>query len=232
MGISLGTGMMDHLEDGDKKMETKDDFKTQIYNVLRDRIVYLTYKPGQILNEQEIAAEFAISRTPVREALMKLQELRLIKIIPRSGTFVASIDYFELKNLFVVKENLEGLAAELAAERISQSDLAYLADLIADLEEIEKNNDVQEITEIDRKFHNRIHELSLNQPLIEMLESISLRCARSWFYFSEVFNEFQHSIINLREVYAALEKKDKVLARAAMECHVREFRERITQFLI
>lgn len=220
-----------YVKAADDKSELKDDLKTQIYNVLLDRIVYLTYKPGQSLNEMEIAAEFGTSRTPVREALLKLQELKLINIVPRSGTFVVGIDYLEMRNLFVVKQTLEGLAAELAAERIGPNDLIYLAGLIDAIEETEKSNDVRRITEIDRLFHTRIYELTFNQPLIEMLESVSLRCARSWNYFSETFNQFQDSISNLKEVYDALEKKDKILAKAAMEKHVGDFREKITRFL-
>ena len=84
-----------------------------IYNELLKRIIELDYKPGDIIEEKKIAKEFNVSRTPVREALLKLSNKSLVQMIPRMGTYVSQIDIKRVKNAYQVKKKLEAYAGSL-----------------------------------------------------------------------------------------------------------------------
>ncbi|HPD98348.1 MAG TPA: GntR family transcriptional regulator, partial [Synergistales bacterium] len=82
--------------------------KEEIYRVLRNRIIGLDYKPGEVLSDRDLVAGFGTSRTPVREAILKLQKDGLVETVPRVGTFVASIDIKSVRHAYEMKKNLEG----------------------------------------------------------------------------------------------------------------------------
>ena len=200
------------------------NLKAKVYEVLRDRIVYLEYEPGTALEEKALCQEFGVSRTPLKEALLELKSQGLVKIYPRSGTYVAPIDILELKDLYVVKRSLEGLAAELAALRISASDLRKLESLLSRLSEPHPDRTLRELVRIDQDFHYTLHLASMNQPLTQMLENIHYRCLRRWFHFIDRIPELQEPVVaNLPEVLDALKRRQPAQARAAMEKHVSSF---------
>jgi DNA-binding GntR family transcriptional regulator len=95
----------------------KKSLHTDIYVTLRDRIVCLDIPPGTPLNEKELCEEFRVSRTPLREAIRKLEDLNLVTVIPRFGTHVSAMDLNELLCAMEIKVKLEGLASEAAARR-------------------------------------------------------------------------------------------------------------------
>ena len=86
--------------------------------------------PGKLLSEKELCDEFKVSRTPLREAIQKLKEMKLVTVIPRFGTYVSSVDINEIRSAFEVKIKLEGLAGEVAARRITPDKLEELKALI------------------------------------------------------------------------------------------------------
>lgn len=106
----------------------------QIFIALRDRIVYLEYLPGALLSEKELCEEFKVSRTPLREAIRKLEDMGLVKSIPRFGTYVTAIDINEIRCAFEVKKKLEALAGALAARRISKDKLEELRSITEQVE--------------------------------------------------------------------------------------------------
>jgi DNA-binding GntR family transcriptional regulator len=107
-----------------------------IFETLRDRIVHGEYPPGTGLSEKDLCREFKVSRMPLREALAKLEDMKLVTIIPRFGTNVAPIDINEIRCAFEVKLKLEGLAVELAAGRIDSEGLTALADVIGQVAQL------------------------------------------------------------------------------------------------
>ncbi len=94
--------------------------KDEVFETLRDRIVRLEYKPGEILNEVEIASELDVSRTPVRNAFQQLVNLGLLTIVPRYGTQVSQVDFLKMKQLFELTRVMDPFATRLAAQKISQ----------------------------------------------------------------------------------------------------------------
>lgn len=200
------------------------NLKDMVYETLRDRIVYLEYKPGAVLEEKPLCQEFGVSRTPLREALLRLKEQGLVSIYPRSGSYVAQIDILELRNLFVVKQNLDGLSAELAATRIPAADLERLSETLRLIESASKASDFRKLVMIDTEFHEILHNATMNEPLKSLLEIMRYRCRRGWYYYMELFPELQSPVVdNLTQVLEALGRRDPAAARVAMETHTAAF---------
>lgn len=203
-----------------------------IFKTLRDRIVYLEYPPGKLIPEKELCEEFGVSRTPLREAIKKLKEMKLVNVIPRYGTYVSPVDINEVRSAFEVKIKLEGLAGEVAAKRITHDKLDEMKALIQEADALLKEDDHRHLIEIDTRFHEIIYTASQNPILQEILENLHSRCARLW--NSGLSGLIPVSIIinQLKEIYASLEHRDRERASQLMEQHVRYFIDHIRSQLL
>jgi len=211
-------------------------FKTsipgKIFKTIRDRIVYMEYPPGKLLPEKDLCDEFKVSRTPIREAIQKLKEMKLVTVIPRYGTYVSPVDINEIRSAFEVKIKLEGLAGEVAAKRITADKLAEMKALIEKADALLKMDGHRHLIEIDAQFHEIIYQATQNLILQEMLENLHSRCARLWnSALSEVIPIIM-IISQLKEIYSSLEKRDSPKARQLMEDHVLYFIEQIKSQLL
>lgn len=203
-----------------------------IFHCLRDRIVYLEYPPGRLLPEKELCGEFKVSRTPLRDAIQKLKEMKLVTVIPRYGTYVSSVDINEIRSAFEVKIKLEGLAGEVAARRITPDKLAELRSLIAKADARLKKDGHRHLIEIDGQFHEIIYQAAQNEILRDMLQNLHGRCARLWISALGEIIPLDMIINQLKEIYSSLEKRDSEKTRKLMEDHVRCFIDRIKSQLL
>jgi DNA-binding GntR family transcriptional regulator len=204
----------------------------KIFKTLRDRIVYMEYPPGKLLPEKDLCDEFKVSRTPLREAIQKLKDMKLVTAIPRYGTYVSSVDINEIRSAFEVKIKLEGLAGEVAARRITPDKLEELKSLIEKADSLLKENGHRHLIEIDTQFHEIMYQATQNPILLEMLENLHGRCARLWnSALSEVI-PIATVISQLKDIYSSLEKREANKARQLMEDHVRYFIDQIKKQLL
>ncbi len=206
----------------------------QLFETIRDRIVHGEYPPGMTLPEKDLCEEFQVSRTPLREAFLRLQDMKLLSVIPRLGTTVRPIDIQEIRDAFEVKVRLEGLTGELAAERISPAHLQELDDVIREgallLREGENDRHYR-LIEIEGRFHEIVRRAARNAVLRELLDNLHFRCARLWSAsLSEVVPD-REIIHQMREVYTALQERNAEAARRHMEEHVHYFIEKIKEGL-
>lgn len=206
-----------------------------IFETLRDRIVFGDYPPGMNLSEKDLCREFNVSRTPLREAIQKLVDLKLVNVIPRFGTHVTPIDIHEIRSAFEVKIRLEGLAGELAASRIEPEQLEALDGLIREAarnHQKDENHRHNRLIEIDSRFHTIIHQAARNPILKEFLDNLHYRCARLWNSSLNDVVPNEEIIDQLRRVYNALRRKDPESARSHMERHVQYFIDEIKKRLL
>jgi DNA-binding GntR family transcriptional regulator len=204
----------------------------KIFSILRDRIVYMEYPPGKLLPEKELCAEFKVSRTPLREAIQKLKEMKLVNVIPRFGTYVSSVDINEIRSAFEVKIKLEGLAGEVAAKRITADKLAEMKALIERADALLKDDGQRRLIEIDTQFHEIIYQATQNQILQEMLENLHGRCARLWNSALGEIIPLATILSQLKEIHSSLEKRDSATTSRLMEDHVRYFIDQIKKQLL
>ena len=127
------------------------------------------YKPGDRLVESELAERFGVSRTPIREALQRLETQSLLTRDGRS-LMVASLDHNQLAELYVVRAQLEGLAARLAAKHASVEEVRVLRDMVADDRRL--MNDPKALSRANKRFHKQIHLASHNRFLVQQLDLV------------------------------------------------------------
>lgn len=201
----------------------KDSLSDRIFKVLRDRIVFMEYPPGMALSEQELCKSFKVSRTPLREAIRRLEDMKLVTVIPRYGTYVSQVEINEVRCAFEVKIKLEGLAGEVAARRITTDKLQELSLVIERADAVLRENRPRDLIEIDTAFHEIIYQSTQNPILQEVLEKLQSRCARLWNSALTESISTPEVIGQLREIYSALARRDSERARTLLEDHVRHF---------
>lgn len=152
----------------DGSSTSRSDF---VYSALRKAIHDGVLQPGQRLREVEIAKELGVSRTPVREALTRLESSGLAAHRPPRGLMVAQLDRQQVLELYAVRENLEGLAARLSSRHASWAETSTLRELLRQEEEL-VDGDPSVLADLNRKFHAVIYDAAHNRYLLDILRSI------------------------------------------------------------
>lgn len=140
-----------------------------VFDSLREAIIQGHLKPGERLMEMQLAEEMGVSRTPVREAIRKLELEGFVVMIPRKGAYVSSISVKDIVDVFEVRAALEGLAAGLAAERITDEELDKLERLLVRITEISDKDELEDVVDIDTEFHDLIYRACRNERLVQII---------------------------------------------------------------
>src|ERR671936_1346308 len=127
------------------------------YAELRDRVVTLAIPPGAPINEDALGRELEMGRTPVREAIKRLALERLVTVFPRRGTFASEINITDLAAISDVRVQLEGHAAQRAAERLTAAQRAELDALVAEIDEREGSGDADTLMRLDASVHRFVY---------------------------------------------------------------------------
>jgi len=192
----------------------------EIYKELKKRIVFLDYKPKQVLNIKELAKEFGVSPMPIREVLILLENEKLVHIIPNNGIYVTDVSFQELKDVFEVRLFLAGLSGKLAAERITPEELNKLKEL---LEKIKQEKDRRKLIQLDAEFHDLVNCSTKNQTLAETLKRLRNQIGRLWFFAKENDAYSQQIPEDLEELIKALENKEQNKSEQIMKDHTIHF---------
>ncbi|MFP1683557.1 GntR family transcriptional regulator [Alloalcanivorax sp. C16-1] len=202
----------------------------RVFARLQDDIVRGVIAPGSKVSETELAGRYGVSRGPLREAIRRLESRKLVEREVHVGTRVASLSFTDLIEIYYVREALEGQAARLAAERMSEQEVAGLYQLLA---QHEQQQDLREDTayfqrEFDLDFHYRIIQGSHNQTLIRMLIGELYHLVRMYRYqFSTTANRPQKALHEHRRIVEAIESRDAEMAELLMRRHIGRARENI-----
>ena len=143
-----------------------------VFNTLRQAILRGELKPGERLMEIHLAQKLGVSRTPVREAIRKLELEGLVLMIPRKGAEVAEITEKNMRDVLEVRKALEELAVQLACEKITAEEIEEMKKAAEEFRMILKNKDITEIAEADVRFHDIIYMATDNQKLILLLNNL------------------------------------------------------------
>jgi len=200
----------------------------KIFDQIKKKIIYHEYPPGQVLNEQRLMEEFSVSRTPIREALIRLEIEKFVIIMPRALTMVSQINYKELRNIFEIRIFLEPLGAKLAAERIKEDQLEGIRQIFANFPNEELTQD--DLVQMDVRFHRAIYEAMDNPLLADYLTNLFEHSLRLHF----AMRRKSHVKIALEETTSlidALERRDSDLAEKLMRKHVLDYLEKVKEEL-
>ncbi|MBQ5335537.1 MAG: GntR family transcriptional regulator [Oscillospiraceae bacterium] len=147
-------------------LETDDrSLRIRVFNAIENAILDGEYKDGDSLNELRLSKELGISRTPVREALMQLELEGLVRSVPNKGAVVVGVTEKDIHDIYEIRIRIEGLAARLCAENITEEELHALEQIV-DLQEFYLlKNDTEQIWKLDGDFHKIIYDASRSRPL-------------------------------------------------------------------
>lgn len=190
--------------------------------------------PGYKISEPELARQYGISRGPLREAIRRLEGLHLLVRIPHIGARVVSLSTKELLEIYYVREAMEGMAARLAAENMTDAEIASLRQLIEHHETspdlLENRSYFQKEGDLD--FHYRIVQGSKNTKLIELLGGELYHLVRMYRYqFSAASNRPRQALFEHRNIVEAIAQRDGELAEILMRRHVSNSRKNVEQRL-
>lgn len=184
----------------------------EIYDELRERIALLIYPPGTFLSENKLAAEFGVSRTPIRQVLQRLEFDGLVEIKHGVGTLVSPLDFEYLAQVYAVRLKLLDLIAELSPPLVADGDLAILEELIERARELATG--VPRPTELSRlytRFSGELLRAIGNKPLREITERLFYQTHRVWLQLLPTLNwseEVGSVVEEFSTVYAALREGD------------------------
>ena len=153
------------------QLESYKPLREIVFETMREAIINGDLAPGERLMEAQLAEEMGVSRTPVREAIRKLELEGFVAMIPRKGAYVADYSIKDITDVFEIRAALESLAAGLACERITDEELDELQVLVVRVAAI-KDNDLEELVKVDTEFHDRIYKASRNSRLEQMISNL------------------------------------------------------------
>lgn len=191
-----------------------------VFNTLRDAILRGELEPGERLMEIQLAEKLGVSRTPVREAIRKLELEGLAIMLPRRGAIVAAITISDLKDVLEVRRVLEGLTIELACKRMTGEELSKLKESGEDFAKAVKGDDLTEIAKKDVAFHDIIYNSSRNQRLIQILNNLREQMYRYRLEYIKDANKRGTLVEEHKVIIEAIESKDAVMAKKAIKKHI------------
>ena len=191
-----------------------------VFNTLRQSILTGELKPGERLMEIHLADKLGVSRTPIREAIRKLELEGLVTMIPRRGAEVAQITEKNLKDVLEVRRALDALAVELACDRIKEEQLRKLKDACDHFEEETKRGNANQVAQADVALHDIILEAGGNDKLIQMISNLSQQMYRYRLEYVKDETHYEQLIREHRQIYEAIRDKDKEGGSQAMKVHI------------
>ncbi len=148
------------------------------FNEIREAILAGKFQPGERINQKRLTEELGISIIPLREAFKQLQAEGFVSIIPHRGAYVRELSRQEIEDVYLIRIELEKLAARLASKRLTQKDVKKMQRLFARMEAATKKHDSKSLSDLNRRFHFTVYQACNRPLLLEMLNDLWDRSSR------------------------------------------------------
>lgn len=191
-----------------------------VFNTLRQAILRGELKPGERLMEIQLANKLGVSRTPIREAIRKLELEGLVLMIPRKGAEVAEITEKNMRDVLEVRKALEELAVQLACEKITAEEIEEMKKAAEEFRMILKNKDITEIAEADVRFHDIIYMATDNQKLILLLNNLREQMYRYRLEYIKDADKRQILVVEHDYILKAIRSRHVAEAKKAIREHI------------
>jgi len=200
------------------------------YYLIKEKIVTLELAPSSVIDAPALMEETGLGRTPIREALQRLAAEGLVNIVPRRGMFVADISITDLQKISEVRIVLESFCVRLAAQRVTESQIAEMEAILQDLEQV-PNGDARALMVIDERAHTLLYQAADNEFLAGILGRLYAPSLRLWYLALHRIGDVREAIEQHREIAEALKARDGARAEALIQQHIAEFQQRIRAVL-
>ena len=202
------------------KLDRARPLRDQIYPLVRSLILTGSIKPGEIIDEKDIAAQLNVSRTPVREAVKRLSDEHLVEVIAQSATRAVRIDRNEIWQSYLTRRALEMESAAQAAPLMTQAHADHLSDLLAQHARALERRQFVEAIEHDDRFHRSIAEISGLSRMWQMIEISKAQLDRCRHLMLPRAGQAEATLEQHREIIRALNTRDAGRAMQAMRSHL------------
>ena len=203
------------------KIKTVKPIREQIVSILRKRIIKGEYAPGQLIVEREVSAELGISATPVKEAFRILETEGILTSLPRIGTVVSEFARQNFEHTTIILSAMEGVAARLATEALSDSEVLELSILLKSAKDFLDSEDLESAVRINAKFHRNIRAATKNRYLVQMIETLYSYEQEFRYQALQDLNQRRIGYEEHLSILEAIRVRDCDLAETRMRNHVR-----------
>ena len=199
--------------------------REMVYEELKMQILKGSIIPGTRMMEVELAEEMGVSRTPIREAIRKHEKEGLVTIEPRRGAYASMISTEDMVEILEVRQDLEGLAAYFAADRMTKSQMDELKQVSNNYNKAVKEGNMEAMIKHDTRFHHIIVESCHNKILVQMIEQLQELVLRFRYIYYDNFRRAENMPEEHEAIVAAIAEGDAGKARAAADIHIERLKE-------
>jgi DNA-binding GntR family transcriptional regulator len=204
----------------------KVNLNDQVYDILKEMIANYRFIPGSHLNLEQLTRDLGVSRTPVWDAIRKLEQEGFVKIEPKKGVLISELTPETAIELYTVREPLEILAVRLAVERINDQTFKKMAQCLKKQEKVIEDKDLIGYSRLDFDFHGLIYNSCNNRVLQEMLENIKNKSRPIAMLITPILPRLYHDHV---EIFEALRQRDSEKAEKMIQDHCRNMLEKIKE---
>lgn len=211
--------------------KTKESNREYVYRILKENIINFSYAPGDMISEPEMCSAFNMSRTPIREAFIKLSEENLLNIYPQKGTFISKINISRLDEAIFMRESLEKSVFKVAQEKLTLEDISELKKIVKFQEGIlEFGSDIKEFFYLDNQFHSAIFNKCGFSSIWNSIENISQDYTR--FRFLDTISKINATKVVEQHkcIIEAIEKKDEQFFNQIISKHLKNICPQLEMF--
>ena len=199
--------------------------REMVYEELKMQILTGAIVPGTRMMEVELADEMGVSRTPIREAIRKLEKEGLVTIEPRRGAYASQISPEDMVEILEVRQNMEGLAAFFAASRMKPEQLTSLKDVSQKYNEAVSEENMENMIKYDTRFHRIIVESCNNKVLVQMIEQLQELVLRFRYIYYDNFRRAENMPEEHKAILDAIEQGNADAARDTADVHIDRLKE-------
>ncbi|MBQ7498257.1 MAG: GntR family transcriptional regulator [Selenomonas sp.] len=211
------------------KLDSYQPLREVVCESLREAIRNGVLKPGERIMEIQLAEELGVSRTPVREAIRKLELEGYVIMMPRRGTYVATMSIRDINEIFEIRTALESLSNGLAAERITDEELEHLQRLLVIIGGYIADNDIEKIVETDIEFHDLLYHAARNTRLVGVISNLRDQLTRFRTLSMSYPGRLEATLEEHRAIVEAIAQGDVNTARKAAEMHMENSEKTLLQ---
>lgn len=202
------------------KLDNYKPLREIVFETLREAIIQGRLEPGERLMEIQLAEEMGVSRTPVREAIRKLELEGFVVMVPRKGAYVAGVSVKDIVDVFEVRAALEALAAGLAAERATDEEIEEMERAVLQIYEVSSGNNLNTLVERDTNFHELIYKASRNQRLVQIVIHLKEQIQRFRTTSLALPGRGRHAVEEHKNIVEAISSRNVELAGNLAREHI------------
>ena len=204
----------------------KTNLSDQVYSILKQMIANYRFVPGSYLNLEKLTRDLGVSRTPIWDAIRKLEQEGFVRIEPKKGVLISELTPETAIELYTVRELLEGLAVRLAVDRIDDATLGKMAHCLKEQEKAINEKNLIEYSQLDFDFHGLIYAFCNNKVLQEMLENIKNKSRTIAMLITPILPQLYY---DHTEIFNALNERDGERAEKAIRGHCKNMLQKIKE---